>query len=112
MLDAMSQLVVEIHVPLTPSPDVAEGEYPFPWIDDVEEHLATLEEEGRLEVHDDGEELDDAYVFFITGAPQDQLLEVASRVADRNGVPAGAYAVLSTADVDEIGDGERVDLPL
>ena len=108
----MSQLVVEIHVPLTPSPDVAEGEYPFPWIDDVEEHLATLEEQGRLEVVDEGEEVDDAYVFFVAGASQDQLLEVASRVADRDGVPAAAYAVLSTAETDEIGVGERVDLPL
>lgn len=108
----MSQLVVEIHVPLTPAPDVVEGEYPFPWIDDVEEHLATLEEEGRLEVADDGEELDDAYVFFITGASQDQLLEVASRVADRDGVPAGAYALISDTDADEVGVGERVDLPL
>lgn len=108
----MAQLVVEIHIPLTPSADVPEGEYAFGWIDDVEDHLTALEESGRLEVEDDGEELGDAYVFVITGAPQDQLLEVASQVADRDGVPAGAFAVLSSTDADELGVGERVDLPV
>lgn len=57
----VADLVVEIHVPLTLAPDVAEDEYAFPWIDDVEEHLAELEEEGVVEVYDDGEELGDHY---------------------------------------------------
>lgn len=112
MMAAMAKLVVEIHVPLVPAPDVPAGEYAYPWIDDVEDHLAGLEEAGRLEVHDEGEEVDGDYVYFVTGAAQDQLLEVASQVADREGVPAGAYAVLSSDDAEEIGVGERVDLPL
>ena len=108
----MSQLVVEIHVPPTPAPAVADGDYPFPWIQELEEHLAELEEAGELEVYDDGEEIDDEYVFFITGGTEQQLLQSASRTATRDGVPARTYAVVSSNDSEEIGTGHRVDLPI
>ena len=31
----MPELVIELHVPLEPDKEVAEGEYAFPWIDDL-----------------------------------------------------------------------------
>ncbi|PRY10488.1 hypothetical protein [Kineococcus rhizosphaerae] len=108
----MSQLVVEIHVPLTPAPTVTDDDYPYPWIEEVEDHLAELEEAGDLEVHDDGEEIDDEYVFFITGGAEERLLRGASRIATRDGVPRGTYAVVSSDDAEDIGTGRRVDLPL
>lgn len=108
----MSSLVVEIHVPLTPVPDVTPGEYAYPWILDVEDRLTELEDGGRLEVFDDGEEDGEEYVFFITGASQEELLRAASRIATGTGVPAGAYAVLSSDDAEGLGLGERVDLPV
>ena len=111
-VDHVPQLVVEIHVPLTPAPAAANGDYQYPWIDEVEDHLAALEGAGELEVLDDGEEVGDEYVFFVTGRPEQQLLRGASRVAARDGVPAGAYAVVSTDDSGEIGVGRRVDLPV
>ena len=38
--------IVEIHVPLVPTEDLAPGAYPFPRIDQIEELLVQLEEEG------------------------------------------------------------------
>lgn len=105
-------LVVEIHVPLAPSPDAVGDEDPFFWVDDVEDRLAELEEDAELEVFEDAEETDDEYVFFVTGAPRDRLLRAASDIAQGVGMPPGAYAVLSTDDADELGVGERVDLPV
>lgn len=104
-------VVVEIHVPLTPVPDPAEGAYPFPWIDDVEDFLAAVEDEGGAEVFDEGVEDEDRYVFFVTGAEERALLEVASRLAALPGVPAGAFAVVSDEPGEEIGRGRRVELP-
>ncbi|WP_416976363.1 hypothetical protein [Streptomyces sp. T028] len=104
-------VVVEIHVPLSPAPDLAEGAYPFPWIDAVEDFLAVLEDEGGAEVFDEGVEDEDRYVFFVTGAEERTLLEVASRVATLPGVPTGAFAVVSDEPGEEIGRGRRVELP-
>jgi hypothetical protein len=106
------QLVVEIHIPLTPDITVAEDDYPFPWIEVVEDLLAEMEEAGDLEVFDDGEEIDGKYVFFITGRPEQQLLLSASRIATTDGVPEKSYAVVTTDDSEEIGRGRRVDLPV
>ncbi|WP_432514518.1 hypothetical protein [Kineococcus sp. SYSU DK001] len=108
----MSQLVVEIHVSLTPAPTVADGDYAYPWIEEVEDHLAELEEAGDLEVHDDGEEVDGEYVFCITGGTEQQLLRCASRVVTRDGLPRGSYAVVSSDGGEDIGTGRRVGLPL
>ncbi|MGW1781605.1 hypothetical protein ACWCQQ_21025 [Streptomyces sp. NPDC002143] len=110
-------LIVEIHVPLTPAPtsDLPDGAYPYPWIDEVEDFLAELEEEGAAEVFDEGVEHEDCYVFFVTGAAEATLLGVASRAAGLPGVPTGAFAVVTDdpaeAPEGEIGRGRRVELP-
>ncbi|MGW8948814.1 hypothetical protein [Streptomyces sp. NPDC055709] len=33
----MPTMVVEIHVPLLPTPDLPDGTYSFPWIEEAEE---------------------------------------------------------------------------
>ena len=108
----MSDLVVEIHVPLTPAVGLAEGEYPFPWIETIEEgFLFQLEEgSGSGEVYDDGEQLGDEYLFFVWNAPEDALIELARRVAQLPGVPEGVYAIVTDTDSEEMGTGRRVDL--
>lgn len=96
--------VVEIHVPIS-------GERPvWEWIELVEEHLVGAEERGELEVHDDGEEYQDSYVFLVSGAPEDELLEAAARVAGLPGVPLGTYAHVSDVDAGDYGLGRRVEL--
>ncbi|MDX3661759.1 hypothetical protein PV646_31025 [Streptomyces sp. ID05-26A] len=108
----MAVLIIEIHVPFPLEPVVAEGEYPFPWIDVIEDFLGELEEQGEIEVFDDGEEHEDAYIFFVTGADERDLLAAASRTAKLEGVPAGVFAVISDDEAGEWGVGRRVDLPL
>ncbi|MER6420989.1 hypothetical protein [Streptomyces sp. NPDC001137] len=105
-------MVVEIHVPLLPTPDLPDGSYPFPWIEEVEGFLSGLEDQGVVEVFDEGEEDGDVFVFFVTGAGEGDLLAVASRVATLPGVPAGTVAVVSTDEAEEFGLGRRVVLPL
>jgi hypothetical protein len=105
-------MVVEIHVPLLPTPDLPDGCYPFPWIEEVEDFLSDLEDQGDVEVFDEGEEDGDVYVFFVTGAGERDLLAVASRVATLPGVPAGAVAVVSNDEAEGFGLGRRVALPL
>src|SRR4051812_46794821 len=107
----MPTTVLEIHVPLLPAPDLPDGCYPFPWIEEVEDFLTDSEDQGEVEVFDDGEEDEDLYVFFVTGADEEGLLAVASRVATLPGVPAGAFAVLSDDEAGESGPGRRVRLP-
>jgi hypothetical protein len=107
-MDPVPTLVVEIHVPLLPTPNLPEAAYPFPWIDDIEAFLAGLEDQGDVEVFDDGEEHEDAYVFFVTGASEEHLLAVATRVATLPGVSAGTFAVLSDDEAEEFGVGRRV----
>ncbi|MDI6102423.1 hypothetical protein QLQ12_27770 [Actinoplanes sp. NEAU-A12] len=108
----MADTVVEIHVPLTPTPGLEPGAYPFPWIDQIEEFLAESEEDGSFEVADDGEEFGEVYVFFLRGADEAMLLGVASRVAALDGVPAGAFAMVTDNEAAEYGLGRRVGLPL
>ncbi|MFG2556954.1 hypothetical protein [Streptomyces sp. NPDC048581] len=105
-------MVVEIHVPLLPTPGLSDGSYLFPWIEEVEDFLSDLEDQGDVEVFDEGEEDGDVYVFFITGAAEGDLLAVASRVATLPGIPAGTVAVVSSDEVEEFGLGPRVALPL
>jgi hypothetical protein len=104
--------IVEIHIPLVPAEGLAPGSYPFPWIEQVEDFLSELEDEGTAEVYDDGEEHGDVYVFFITGADEAALLAAASRVATLSGVPAGAFAMVTDDEAPEFGMGRRVDLPV
>ncbi|WP_259294682.1 hypothetical protein [Streptomyces canus] len=86
-------MVVEIHVPLLPTPGLPDGQ-------------------GDVEVFDEGEEDGDVYVFFITGAGEGDLLAVGSRVATLPGVPAGTVAVVSNDEAEEFGLGRQVALPL
>jgi hypothetical protein len=111
-MNLVPTMVVEIHVPLRPTPNLPDGAYAYPWIEAVEDFLAGLEDQGEAEVFDDGEEDADAYVFFVTGAGEEDLLAVASRVATLPGVPAGTFAVISHAGAEEFGLGRRVALPL
>jgi hypothetical protein len=76
----------------------------------VGDFLDDLEEQGEVEVFDDGEEYGDVYVFFVTGADEEALLSVASRVAASPQVPAGAFAVVSDDRAEEFGLGRRVAL--
>lgn len=99
---------VEIHVPLVPGG--AGGDHPYPWIDRVEEFLCDLEEQGMLEVFDDGEEWGETYIFFIAGAKTPVLLEAASRVAALDEVPAGAFAMVTNESAADFGMGRRVEL--
>ncbi|MEU5314779.1 hypothetical protein [Streptomyces sp. NPDC021562] len=105
-------MVVEIHVPLLPTPDLPDVGYPFPWIEEIEDFLFSLEGQGDVEVFDDGEDDGDSYVFIVTGASEQDLLVVASRVATLPGVPAGTVAVVSNDEAEEFGLGRRVALPL
>jgi len=115
----MAQLIVEIHIPLTATGLPARhhmaaelGDHPrrprIPWIFEVEEYLTEREEQGRVEVYDDGEELGDTYLFFITGAGEQDLLAVAADVAALPGIPNDVFAIVT--DADEIGVGRRVPL--
>jgi len=104
----MAELIVEIHVPLTPTPGLDKGEYQYPWIDDIEEHLAQLDGSAGGEF-DDGEEVGDEYLFFVAGATEVKLIELARRVSMLKGVPSGVYAIVNDADGD-LGTGRRVDL--
>ncbi|WP_091561337.1 hypothetical protein [Micromonospora pattaloongensis] len=108
----MPDTVVEIHVPLVATPGLTEDQYAFPWTEDVEDFLAGLDEQGDVQQYDDGEECGEAYVFFITGSREEALLAVATRVATLDGVPAGAFAVVTDDEAEEFGMGRRVDLPL
>lgn len=103
----MADLLVEIHVPLVAT--VPPGrEYPFPWIDSIMEFLADLDGTSG-EMYDDGEELGDEYLFFVSDASESDLLSIARRVANLPGVPAGVYALVTDTEAD-MGDGRRVDL--
>ncbi|MEV4517171.1 hypothetical protein AB0K00_50485 [Dactylosporangium sp. NPDC049525] len=104
--------VVEIHVPLVPAENLAPDGYPFPWIEQVEDFLVQLEDEGAVEVYDDGEQHGGVYVFFITGAEEAGLLAAASRVAALDGVPPGTFAMVTDDQASEFGMGRRVNLPV
>jgi hypothetical protein len=108
----MAEVVVEIHVPLTPVAGLGRDAYPYPWIDQIEEFLAELEEDGTVEVADDGEEFGDVYVFLIAGAGEAELLATASRAVSLDDVPDGAFAMVTDDEAPEWGRGRRVDLPL
>jgi hypothetical protein len=106
-------LLVEVHIPLSLPKELEEGEEPFPWIDEVSEFLAELEDDPAAEgaaQYEDGEEFGDNYVFFLHGASEASLLAAATRVARMPGVPAGAFAMVTDTDAAEFGLGTRVDL--
>ena len=106
------QLVVEIHPPLSGAGGIPPGDpgYEFGWIDDIEELLDDESSDGSFDVYDEGEEIGEAYVFFVAGAPEEVLLRVAADVATLTGVPSGAFAVVTDDQSEEIGNGRRVAL--
>lgn len=106
----MPELVVELHVPLEPDKDVPEGDYRFPWIDDIVEAIAELEDTTDTELYDDAEEFGDHYVFFLTGPDEASVISSAGALATRSGVPAGVFAMVSDSDAAEFGLGRRVDI--
>lgn len=91
---AEDDLVVELHIPLEKTPGLEADEYQYPWIDEVESFL--LEEDE--DVYDDGEEVGDEYVFFVSDATEEELLALVARAAVLQGVPGGAYAVVAPGD--------------
>ncbi len=106
----MAQLVVEIHVPLTPTPDLPEGEYEYPWIEEVQDRVAVLDlKSDGAEDYDDGEEIGEVYAFFLTGEDRDSVLLAAKRIATGPGVPAGGFIIVNDSEGD-MGEGERVEL--
>jgi hypothetical protein len=109
-VNAHSNIVVEIHVPLTPVIGLPEGEDPFPWIDDIMEFITDLDERGEVALFDDGGEFDEVYVFLINAASEDRLLAAAARIADLPGVPAGVFAMVTDDEAEEFGLGRRVEL--
>jgi hypothetical protein len=109
----MSELVVEVHVPLTRSVELDEGDYAFPWIDDVSEFVASLDEMPRYDgatMHDDPEEWEGHYLFFVAGAPEVALLRVANDISQLPGVPVGTFAMVTYSDAATYGEGTRVEL--
>lgn len=96
-----TETLLELHVPLTPTPGVPEEEYQFPWIDELDEAIEQLADDGVLELHDDAEELDGHYVFSLGGASEQRLIAAAERLAALDAVPAGAFAMVN---------GERIEL--
>ncbi|SNT54118.1 hypothetical protein SAMN05421812_1094 [Asanoa hainanensis] len=109
----MATLIVEVHVPLLPAPAVAPDEYQYPWIDDVEDFLADLDEgtDGARD-YDDGEQHGEVYIFFLTGSDEASVLRAASRVATLARVPRGSFAMVTDDEAAEFGLGRRVDLPV
>ncbi|WP_430867547.1 glutamyl-tRNA amidotransferase [Demequina aurantiaca] len=105
----MSELVVEVHVPLVPGEGVPEDEYQYPWIDTVYDFVMELDGEHG-EMYDDGEELGDEYVFFVSGATEDELVGLAREIAALPGVPDGVFAVVTDSDSEEMGTGRVVKL--
>lgn len=109
----MSDLVVEVHVPLTRTPGLDDGDDAFPWIDDVSEFVRSLDETPTYDgaaMHDDPEEWEGHYVFFVGGASEDVLLRVANDISQLTGVPVGTFAMVTDSDASTYGEGIRVEL--
>jgi uncharacterized protein YciU (UPF0263 family) len=103
-------VVVEVHVPLAPDPHAADDDEPFPWIDEVIEFLLQLEDDGSLEMWDDGEEWEGHFVFSLADAPEAELLAAARSIAALPGVPSGVFAMVTTSGAEDYGQGTRVEI--
>ena len=90
---------IDLHVPLTPTPGLTEDEYRFPWIHELEDAISALEDDSVLEM-DDADEQGDNYVFTLTGASEERLLAAAGKLANLDGVPAGAFAMVDDRRVE------------
>lgn len=96
--------IVELHVPMTPTPGVPEDEYQYPWIDDLQEAVTDLVDAGVLEEDDSAEQIDDDYVFYLTGTTEDRLVAAANRLSILDSVPAGSFAITPSGERIELGD--------
>jgi hypothetical protein len=105
-----STLVVEVHLPLTADTSIAEGENPYPWIEDVTDAVAEIEESGDAFIVEEGDEFEGCYVVVITGADESTLLGLAGRLATLPGAPTGVFAMVTDDEADELGLGRRVDI--
>ncbi|MGM1018658.1 MAG: hypothetical protein ACQEW8_14080 [Actinomycetota bacterium] len=103
-----AELIVEVHVPLEKSPGLAEDEYDYPYLETIEEYLFALDGEHG-EMYDDGEQLGDEYLYFVSGASEAELIGLARQIASLPGVPTGIYATVTDSDAD-MGEGRVVDL--
>jgi len=110
VLDDEVSLIVEVHVPLAPERHAIEDDDVFPWIDEVIEFVLHLEDEGSLEMWDDGEEWEAHFVFTLGDAPQADLLAAARSIAALAGVPSGVFAIVSDSGAEQYGVGLRVDI--
>ena len=106
------QLVLEIHVPLTGNGGILPGApgYEFGWIDDIEEFLEDESSDGSFDIYDEGEEVGGTYAFFVSGAAEEILLNVAANIAALPGIPSGAFAIVTDSQSEELGTGRRVPL--
>ena len=77
-METTTDLLVEVHVPLVPTPDL-DPEDQFDWIDTILDFLEEVQDSGDAAMFDEGESLDDVYVFSIHDASEDELLAVARR---------------------------------
>lgn len=105
-----AELVVEIHVPLTPALNQPEGEYPFSWIDGINAAIVKHEANGELEMFDDSAEWNDDYIFLVAGAPESRLLAAARHIAELPGVPLGVHAIVTDSNASGFGVGTRIDI--
>lgn len=109
----MGEPVVEVHVPLIKSNEIEDGEYAFPWIDDISDFVADLDETPKYDgasMHDDPEEWEGHYVFFISGAAEEALLRAANDISQLSGVPVGTFAMVTDSEAATYGEGTRVEL--
>ena len=77
----------------------------------VEEALDGITEASEgAEEFDDGEEVGDHYVFFLTGEHESAVIEAATRLARLPGAPGGAFMMITDSDAAEFGLGRRVNV--
>lgn len=101
----MSESVVEVHVPMVPTQGLATRDDQFPWMGAVEDHVGSA---SGVQMGGDAEQSGEEYLFYLSGADEDRLIEVAREIAGLSGVPSGVYAVVP--DADRTDSGLRIDL--
>jgi hypothetical protein len=103
-MEMPGELLVEIYCPIGAVADLEE------FFSTVETFLEDQEHGLAAESFDDGEEVGEHYVYGVWRAPEEELLEVARRVAQLPCVPDGTFALVTTTAAQLSGQGRRVDL--